>query len=155
MNPLRLLPACFLILAALTTQAQSNQITDEELKKYVITMDSVEDMQQNLRNLVAERVQSNTVMPVARYNELFKIQDDSTKLEAANATAEEIAFLNEITELRKTTIESINTTYQDMARNYVGVKAFTKIRKSLQTDQQLKARYDAMAKDIDSKENGG
>ncbi|SRR5690606_24956539 len=155
MNLMRFLVACFLILYAAAGHAQSNEISDEDLKKYVITMDSVEDMQQTLREQVAEKVQSNTVMPVTRYNELIKIQDDSTKLEAANATPEEKAFLKEIAEMRKATIEQINATYQDMARNYVGVKAFNQIRKSLQSDQQLKARYDAMAKDVDSKEKGG
>ncbi len=94
-------------------------------------------------------------MPVTRYNELFKLQDDSTKLKAAGATPEEVAFLNQISDLRKVNIERINATYQDLAKNYVGLKAFNAIRKTLQSDQELKARYDNVAKDVDSKEKGG
>ncbi len=118
-------------------------------------MDSVEAMQQSLRDIVAETVRSNTVMPVTRYNELFKIAEDSVKMKAANATPEEIAFLKQIDDLRKVNIERINATYQDLAKNYVGLKAFNAIRKSLQSDQALKARYDNLSKDIDSKEKGG
>lgn len=150
-----LMPCIFSLIAAAVQAQSSTEIKDEDLKKYAITMDSVEAMQNSLRELVAETVRSNTVMPVARYNELIKIQDDSTKLKAANATTEEIAFLKQIADLRKVNIERINATYQDLAKNYVGLKTFNLIRKQLQTDQQLKARYDNVAKQIDSQEKGG
>lgn len=150
-----LVPCAFLFVAAASQAQTSNEISDEDLKKYAVTMDSVEDMQVSLRELVAEAVRSNKVMPISRYNELIKLQDDSTKLKAAGATAEELAFLNQISDLRKVNIERINTTYQDLAKNYVGLKAFNAIRKSLKSDQELKARYDDVAKDVDSKEKGG
>jgi len=141
---------------AVGSKAQTTaEITDEELKKYAITMDSVEAMQESLRNLVAETVQKNTVMPVARYNELFKIIDDETKLKATSATAQEIEFVHQINDLRKMNIERINATYQSLAKDYVGLKTFNAIRKSLQTDQSLKARYDNVSKDMESKEKGG
>lgn len=152
----KVLVPCLLMLVALGSKAQtSTEITDEDLKKYAVTMDSVEAMQENLRQIVAETVQKNTVMPVARYNELFKIIDDEAKLKATNATPEEIAFVNQINDLRKVNIERINATYQSLAKDYVGVKTFNAIRKSLQSDQALKARYDNVSKDMDSKEKGG
>jgi hypothetical protein len=144
------------MLVAVGSKAQtSTEITDEDLKKYAITMDSVEAMQGSLRQIVAETVQKNTVMPVARYNELFKIIDDEAKVKAANATPEEIKFIHQINDLRKVNIERINATYQSLAKDYVGVKTFNAIRKSLQTDQALKARYDNVSKDMESKEKGG
>ncbi len=155
MKIVKVLVPCLLLMVVAAHAQTSTGVTDEDLKKYAVTMDSVESMQTSLRELVAETVQTNTVMSVARYNELFKVQDDATKLQAANATAEEIAFLNQITELRKTSIANINATYQDLAKNYVGVKVFNQIRKSLQSDQQLKTRYENLAKEIDQKEKGG
>jgi len=149
------IPCLFLFIAAGSQAQTSTAITDEDLTKYAVTMDSVEAMQESLRELVAETVRANTVMPIARYNELIKIQEDSTKMKAANATPEEIAFLKQIADLRKVNIERINTTYQDLAKNYVGLKTFNQIRKSLQSDQQLKARYDNVSKGIESKEKGG
>ena len=152
----RVLMPCLLILAAVVSKAQStNEITDDDLKKYAITMDSVKAMQESLREIVATTVQKNTVMPVARYNELFKIIDDPAKLKATNATPEEIGFIKQINDLRATNIKRINETYQTMARDYVGAKTFNTIHKSLKTDQQLKARYDNLSKDIESKEKGG
>ncbi len=152
----KVLMPCLLMLAAVATKAQTTeQITDADLKKYAVTMDSVEAMQQTLRNIVAATVQKNTVMPVARYNELFKIIEDEAKLKSANATPEEIAFIKEINSLREENIKRINVTYQSLAKDYVGLKTFNAIRKSLKTDQELKARYDNVSKDIESKEKGG
>ncbi len=152
----KVLIPCLVFFTVVGSKAQtSSQISDEDLKKYAITMDSVEAMQQSLRDIVAETVRSNTVMPITRYNELFKIAEDSVKMKAANATPEEIAFLKQIDDLRKVNIKRINATYQDLAKNYVGLKAFNAIRKSLQSDQALKARYDNLSKDMDSKEKGG
>lgn len=156
MKIIKVLAPCLLLFAALGSRAQtSTEITDEDLKKYAVTMDSVESMQESLREIVAETVRSNTAMPVARYNELFKIAADETKMKAANATPEEVAFLKQIDDLRKVNIERINATYQALAKDYVGLKTFNAIRKSLESDQQLKARYDGVSKDLDSKEKGG
>lgn len=152
----KVLVPCLLILMAMGSKAQtSNEITDEDLKKYAVTMDSVASMQETLREIVAETVQNNTVMSVARYNDIFKFTDDEAKLKEANATPEEIAFLKQIADLRKVNIERINTAYQSLAKDYVGLKAFNAIRKSLKSDQKLKARYDNVAKDVESKEKGG
>jgi hypothetical protein len=150
-----LIPCLFMLMAMGSKAQTSTQITDEDLKKYAITMDSVEAMQESLRQIVAETVQKNTVMPVGRYNELFKITSDEAKLKATKATPEEIAFLKQIDDLRKVNIERINATYQALAKDYVGLKAFNAIRKSLQSDQALKARYDNLSKDLESKEKGG
>lgn len=152
----KVLVPCLFMLMALGSKAQtSTEITDEDLKKYAVTMDSVEAMQVSLRELVAETVQTNTVMEVSRYNQLFKIAEDAAKLKEANATPEEVAFLQQINDLRKINIERINATYQALAKDYVGLKTFNAIRKSLQSDQQLKARYDNVSKDMESKEKGG
>ena len=153
---MKVLVPCLLLFMALGSKAQTNsEITDEDLKKYAVTMDSIEGMQNTLREIVAETVRANTVMPVTRYNELFKIAEDQAKLKEANATPEEIAFLKQIDDLRKVNIERINATYQALAKDYVGLKTFNAIRKSLQSDQSLKARYDNISQAPESKEKGG
>ena len=151
----KVLIPCLFLLVAVGSKAQTNEITDEDLKKYAVTMDSVKDMQTSLQELVAETVRANTVMPIARYNDLFKFTNDEAKLKENNATPEEIAFLKQIDDLRKVNIDRINQTYQALAKDYVGLKTFNAIRKSLQSDQDLKARYDNVAKDVDSDEKGG
>lgn len=156
MKFIKVLIPCVMLFMAVETRAQSStEISDEDLKKYAVTMDSVAAMQQSLRDIVAETVRANTVMEISRYNELFKIADDSAKMKAANATAEEIAFLKQIDDLRKVNIERINASYQALAKDYVGLKTFNAIRKSLQSDQTLKARYDKLSSDIEPNEKGG
>jgi hypothetical protein len=150
-----LIPGLFL-LAALASKAQTTPaITDDDLKKYAVTMDSVEAMQESLRSIVAETVQKNTVTTVARYNQLFKIMDDQAKLTEAKATPQEIAFIKQVDDLRKMNIARINSTYQSLAKDYVGLKAFNAIRKSLESDSSLKARYDNVSKGLETKQKGG
>lgn len=152
----KVLVPCLLLLVSIGSKAQTGtQISDEDLTKYAVTMDSIQGMQESLRQLVAEVVQTNTAMSVARYNELFKIAEDEAKMKEANATPEEVTFLKQIDDLRKVNIERINATYQALAKDYVGLKTFNAIRKSLQSDQQLKTRYDNLSKAKESKEKGG
>lgn len=125
--------------------------TDEDLKKYAMTMDSVKGMQLTLNEIIAEMVQKNTVMSVQRYNELFKIADDQAKLAEKQATPEEIKFLKDVTEKRAEEMVRVNATYQGLVKEYVGVKTFNAIKKSLETDQELKAKYDMMSKELESK----
>ncbi len=140
----RVLIPCLLLFAALGSKAQTaTEISDEDLQKYAVTMDSVQAMQETLREIVAETVRNNEVMSISRYNELFKL--DSAQLQSAKATPEEIAFLKQIDDLRAVNIERINTTYQSLAKDYVGLKTFNAIRKSLKSDQELKARYDDLS----------
>jgi hypothetical protein len=138
-----------------TTQTSKNttQISDEDLRKYAITMDSVNGMQQTLLQIISENVQKNTVMEVTRYNELYKIEKDQAKLTAANAKPEEIAFLKEIADLREWNTKRINATYQALAKDYVGLKAFNAIRKSLETDPDLKAKYESISQQVQSQGN--
>jgi hypothetical protein len=133
------------------TQSTKAAITDDELRKYAITMDSIKGMQATLQEILAQMVRENKVMKVQRYNELFKIADDETKLSAAQATPEEKQFLKDVAEKRKEETARINATYQGLAKDYVGLKAFNAIRKSLESDQELKAKYDAISKEVGSK----
>lgn len=152
----KILIPCFFLFAALGSKAQtSTAISDEDLKKYAVTMDSVEGMQETLRQIVAETVQKNDVITVERYNQLFKITADEAKLKEANATAEEISFLKQVEDLRTVNIARINATYQALAKDYVGLKAFNAIRKSLESDKALKARYETVSKDLETKQKGG
>lgn len=132
-------------------QTTKPAFTDEDLKKYAITMDSVKAMQESLNASIVEMVQKATVIEVPRYNELFKIINDSTKLVAANAKPEEIAFVKEVAKKRADETAKITATFQSLAKDYVGLKAFNAIKKSLASDQAVKEKYEALAKELESK----
>jgi hypothetical protein len=146
-----------LLFACITffSQAQTAAgISDDDLKKYALTMDSVRVMQETLQTIIAANVQENTVMSVARYNQLFKIAADQTKLSEASATPEEIGFVKEIADLRQLNIERINAAYQALAKDFIGLKAFNAIKKSIETDQNLKARYERINQEVQSSKQG-
>ena len=147
--------AALLVTAVNVSKAQTTStkpaFTDEDLKKYAITMDSVKGMQLTLNDIITEMVQKNTVMSVPRYNELFKIANDEAKLAEKNATAEEKKFLKDVADKRAEEMARINATYQGLVKEYVGVKQFNAIKKSLETDQELKAKYETMTKELQSK----
>jgi hypothetical protein len=134
-----------------STTTTKATFTDEDLKKYAITMDSVKGMQLTLNDIIAEMVQKNTVMSVQRYNDLFKVADDQAKLAEKQATPEEVKFLKDIADKRAEEMVRVNATYQGLVKEYVGVKTFNAIKKSLETDQELKAKYDTMSKELESK----
>jgi hypothetical protein len=137
------------ICKAQTTAAPA--FTDEDLKKYAVTLDSVKGMQQTLQSIITEMVQKNTVMSVARYNELFKIASDDAKLTEAKATPEEKQFLKDVADKRKEETARINATYQGLAKEYVGLKAFNAIKKSIDSDPAVKAKYETISKGLEAK----
>ncbi len=130
--------------------AQTEDFTDEDLRKYAIVMDSVDAMKENLQAIVTDLVQNNDVMSVARYNDLYKIMGDSTKLAAAKATEAEVAFLEKVKARQQEEVDKITSTYQTMARDFVGAKQFNAIHRSLKEDEEVKAKYDTISKELDA-----
>ena len=153
MSSARALSMFFLLAVATAGYAQTTKpaFTDEDLKKYAITMDSVKDMQETLNESITTMVQKATVMPVTRYNELFKIINDSTQLVSANAKPEEVAFVKEVARKRTEESAKITATFQTMAKEYVGLNAFNAIKKSLSSDPAVKEKYEALSKELDAK----
>lgn len=119
-------------------------VTDDELVKYATAMDSVSDMQANVRQELGEMIQSKGIMDVQRYNALNKIINDPVQLEAAKATPEEIAFVKEVASKQQAEVDKIKTTYQSLAKDYVTPKVFNKVKKAIDSDPQVKKRYDSV-----------
>lgn len=132
-------------------QAQDQDVSDEELLRYAVTMDSIQEMSATVRNMIAEKVKESDTITAARYNELSKISGDEAALTAAKATPAEIAFLKEVADMKAAETAKINETYQTLAKEYVTAPVFNKVKKALSEEPELKSRYDSlmteMAKD--------
>jgi hypothetical protein len=137
--------------AALSQDTKST-VTDDELMKYATVMDSVAEMSASAKLELADKVKNDTVMTGARYNELSKIINDPAKLAEASATPEEIAYLKEVAAKKEQETVRINATYQSLAKEYVTVPVFNKVKKALASDPLLKERYDALMLEL-SKDN--
>jgi hypothetical protein len=132
------------VLITTSALSQNLAVTDDELLKYATTMDSVSAMQASARQELGEMIQSKGIMDVQRYNALNKIINDPTQLETAKATPEEIAFVKEVTAKQQEEVDKIKTTYQTLAKDYVTPKVFNKVKKAVETDPQVRKRYDSL-----------
>src|SRR5688572_23175112 len=91
------LSVVFMIALAASAYAQdAAAVTDDELKKYAVAMDSISELQAELNGSIKTMVTTNPTVSAARYNELFKIINDEGKLLEANATSDEINFVKEV-----------------------------------------------------------
>lgn len=132
-----ILIAAFFVLLSNTLFAQE-KITDEEIRKYAITMDSINIMKASLIEDISAMVKANEDMTNERYNELSKISNDDAKLAEAKATPEEIAFIKEVAAKKTEGTAEISKTFQTMAKEYIGAAEYNKVKNALKTDADVK-----------------
>jgi uncharacterized protein YpuA (DUF1002 family) len=119
-------------------------VSDEELQKYAVAMDSIETLKQNLISVITDLVENNPKVTAGRYNELSKIINDSTKLVETSATDEEVNAIKEIVARKKEETDKINEVFQSLAKDYIGASTYNKVRSALKSDAELKTKYDAL-----------
>lgn len=135
-----LLSLLTLAVTSFAVHAQES-VSDEELKKYAVAMDSINSMKAILLNDIKVKVESNGKITNARYNELSKIMNDEAKLKEAKATEEEIAFLREVALFKTEGTAKITETFQSLAKEYVGAATFNKVKKAITEDEAIRAKY--------------
>ncbi|MBX2941377.1 MAG: hypothetical protein KF860_03450 [Cyclobacteriaceae bacterium] len=143
----------FLMMSMMTkiAVAQDDAIADEDLKKYAVAMDSIENMKTHLIETITDMVKSNEEVSASRYNELSKIIDNEAKLAEVGATEEEIAFIKSVTAKKEEETAKINEAFQSLAVDYIGAKTYNAVKKALKEDEALKAKYDAMISELTAK----
>lgn len=136
-------------------QAQDDEVvSDEELERYAVLMDSIDEMRISLLSQISEMVKGTDKISVTRYNDLSKIADDSVKLQEAQATPDEIAFLKEIQDLKDSGTSEINNAFRTMAKEYVGASTYNKVKKAISGDEGIKSKYETMLNKL-KEDNGG
>ncbi len=141
----------FVLTFTLSASAQDDEIeiTDEDLKKYAVTMDSLETMKDNVKNVMADMLKSNENITIARYNELNDAIGDEEKLTELEATEEEVEFIQAVIDKKEELTAQIKPTLTTMVKDYIGsVKMYNAIKKGLKSDEELKAKYDTMMEEI-------
>jgi hypothetical protein len=127
-----------------------SEVTDEDLRKYAIVMDSVESMKDELLSEISTKIKSNGKMKIARYNQLSKAVDDQAKLQELKATPEEIAFVQEVATMKQEGAKKISDNVESLATNFVGTEKYNKIKGSLELDTNLRTRYDKVVSEMES-----
>lgn len=127
-------------------------ISEEDLRKYAVTMDSINDMKKTLLDSITQMVKGNASMKLSRYNELNKAMKDEAKLKELKATPEEVAFMKKVDDTKNEGAQEISDTFQSLAKDYIGVAKYNEIKQSLETDAELKARYEQIMSEVSGKE---
>jgi hypothetical protein len=138
----KLLATSILFCAALSLQAQA--ITLDELKKYIIAMDSIEALKVHLTETFNNLSKGNDKISSTRYHALVPVANDDTKLKDANATPEEIAYVKKAAAIKDEETIKFQKAFQSLIQDYVGEAVFTKVRNGLKTDPGLKKKYDSL-----------
>ncbi|MEZ4945817.1 MAG: hypothetical protein R2804_09830 [Cyclobacteriaceae bacterium] len=140
----------FLMVSMMSTMAiaQDDAITDEDLKKYAVAMDSIESMKGHLIETITEMVKGNEEVSASRYNELSKIIDDETKLTEAEATDVEIEFVKSVAAKKVEETAKINEAFQSLAVDYIGAKTYNAVKKALKEDEEIIAKYKALTEEL-------
>ena len=125
-------------------------ITDEDLRKYAVVMDSVDAMKETLLSDISTKIKSNGKMKISRYNQLSKAVDDEAKLKELKATPEEIAFVKEVSTLKQDGAAKISETVESLANDIVGTTKYNKIKGSLEVDTTMRTRYDKIVSEMSS-----
>lgn len=150
---LKILVVCFtLCMTGTLVKAQDETVSEEDLKKYAIAMDSIENMKSTLIQTITEMVKSNENVSASRYNDLSKIIDEEAKLKEANATEEEIAFVKSVATRKADETAMINETFQSLAKDYIGVKTYNSVKKALKDDPAIKEKYDTMLEELNKED---
>jgi hypothetical protein len=144
---------CMISLTALHAQ-ETAEVSDDELQRYAVMMDSIDEMRVDLLAEISEMVKGTDKITVARYNDLSKFTNDPAKLEEAKATPDEITFLKEIQALKESGTTEINSTFKTMAKDYVGASTYNKVKKAITEDGEIKSKYETMLNKL-KEDNGG
>jgi hypothetical protein len=120
------------------------QITNEELKKYIITMDSIETLKNQLTVSMNNLSKGNSKISAERFNTLMPIITNEAKLTEAKATADEIVYVKKAVAIREEETRKFQNAYQSLISGYMGSESFTKVRNGLKSDATLKKKYDSL-----------
>ena len=136
--------------------ADDDQITDEELWKYALMNEVIEQMKKDISATVNEMIKNQEGIDGKRYLELAKTNGDEAKLSEIEATDFEKKFLELVENEKNDRIEAIKVVNQELATKMVGDKGRTykAIKEALNSDAELKTKFEEFQKKIQFEGSG-
>lgn len=150
MRKMKLLIAALLMgVVVNVSNAQSEEITDENLRRYALLMESVDAMKAEISVSLNEMIKNQEGMTGKRFSELSKGEGDA-------ATEFETKFMATIEEMKAERIEAIKEVNQLLATKMLpdGGKAYKAIKAAISSDDEVKARYEVILAKIQLVEEG-
>ena len=125
------------VMAFSQVKAQDAEITNDNLRRYALLNEVVDIMKSDIKSKTSEMVKNQDGMTGKRFNELRKSMEGAKEWE--------IKFMDLIAKKKADGIDAIKTANQVLASKMVGGKMYKKIKNELKTNDELKARYEAIA----------
>ncbi len=140
----------FMLLAGNFAQAQ--EISNENLRRYAIMMETVDAMKAEISDLTNEMIKNQEGMDGKRYLELAKAGGDAAKLDELGAKDFEKKFMELVTNMQEERKEAISEVVSIMATKMLpdGGKVYKEIKEAVASDPDVKARYEAIQKTINT-----
>lgn len=137
-----------------SAMAQSDtEVSDENLRSYVMVMDSVDQLRSQLSEDVSAMIRDHELMDGGRaYGKIKTAGGDTVKLKEEGITEEQVKAYEELQEQVAKMQAELNASFSEMVKEHVGISEYNKIRKGLGSDDELKARFDAIAAEMNEDE---
>lgn len=138
-------------------KAQDAEISDENLYRYALMMEVVESMKKEISDKTNEMIRDQEGMTGQRYLELAKTGGDEAKLTAIEAKDFEKKFFELVNNMQEEHKEAISDVLNTLANKMIngGAKNYKAIRDALDSNADIKARYDAIQQQIAAAASAG
>jgi hypothetical protein len=131
--------------------AQDEEITDEELRKYAVVMDSIDIMKENIQTEYNAMIQEEELMQGGRrFVEIQKVGEDSVRLTELNVTEMEMEAFHKIQEKYEEMTNEFKENYTNLIKEDLGASLYNKITKALRQDEEVKRRYEEILAEVKS-----
>ena len=139
-----------------TAYAQDEEVTEEELEKYAMVMDSIDAMKNKIQEDYNELIQSEELMQGGRrFVEIQGAAKDSVKLNELSVTQEERMVYDNIQAKYEEMTAEFKNKYTALIKDELGGTLYNKITKALNSDPELKARYEEILSNMQEEGAGG
>lgn len=119
-----------------------DSVTNEELHKYAVMMDSLETLKKQRTELSTRLAKGNSNITATRYSQLLPIIDDQKKLSVSKATPNEIAYVKDALVKLSQEGQKFQTAFTSLLNEYVGYDTYNKVRSAINTNPKVKDRFE-------------
>lgn len=146
---MKLLIVALLMGFGLAANAQSEEVSDENLRRYAILMETIDAMKSEISVTLNDMIKNQEGITGKRFSELSKGEGDP-------ASEFEQKFMDTIEEMKKERIEAIKEVNQLLATKMLpdGGKTYKIIKAAIDSDEEVKARYESILAKIQNPKEG-
>lgn len=137
------------MVAFTTVQAQDAEISDVDLEKYAVVMDSIDAMKATIQKEYNALIQGEELMAGGRrFVEIQAAVKDSVKLAEIEVTEEEMMVYDNIQAKYEEMTAEFKESYTALIKDDLGGALYNEITKALRSDAEVKARYEAILAEV-------